>query len=379
MDITNKFGVLKDWICKNGGYIGPVSVKNGLHGNTIVATDKVLADDIIMKIPARVWLTGEDYADKYDLTVEVATMLQLISEMNKDDSFYKPYLDLLPSYDSFKSHPILHFEKCKDEWATIHPQFVIGVQKVIDIFKRDVSDIADIVDVDDETMMYVSLLYVTRSWDYLVPGCDLFQHKSTNTKTGHTCDKTGMFLIMAGEDYEAGDEIFISYGCKDNLDLLRAYDFYIPNLDFICLSPPLPELNSSLTTDLNLALKLLDEIDITPCCLTTNGVNNKFLYFVRIIACFYLDPQKDPVKHLNKLKANNYQVLGDVHEKMSMDIMKRYLESWRTYCLVLSRDSCLDKLKFGEYDRISQMLLEITMSNWDIYTKCMDKLNLNAG
>lgn len=376
VELKDKFQALKDWICKNGGYIGPLSVKNGSHGNTIVATDKVSTDDVIMKIPARVWLTGEDYADKYDLTVEVATMLQLITELNKANSFYKPYLDLLPEYHSFNTHPILNFENYKDEWASIHPQFVIGVQKVIDIFKKDASEIQDIIDIDDETIKYVSLLYVTRSWDFLIPCADLFQHKQSNTKTGHTCDKTGMFLIMAGEDYEVDDEIFISYGCKDNLDLLRAYDFYIPDLDFICLSPPLPELDKSLTTDLNLALKLLDETDITPCCLTTHGINNKFLYFVRVVACFYLDP---PVKHLNTLRSTNYNCLSGEHETMSMDIMKRYLESWKTYCLVLTKDECLLRKASGEYkdNRISQMLLEITISNWDIYNKCVDNLNVS--
>ncbi|KAK6510245.1 hypothetical protein TWF481_004962 [Arthrobotrys musiformis] len=63
----------------------------------------------------------------------------------------------------------------------------------------------------------------------LAPFADMFNH-SSDVKECHVYDtSSGDFSILAGKDYEAGDQVFINYGSIPNNRLLRLYGFVVPN------------------------------------------------------------------------------------------------------------------------------------------------------
>ncbi|QUC15773.1 uncharacterized protein UV8b_00014 [Ustilaginoidea virens] len=62
----------------------------------------------------------------------------------------------------------------------------------------------------------------------LAPFADMLNHSST-AKQCHVYDATsGNLSVLAGKDYEAGDQVFINYGPSPNNRLLRLYGFVVP-------------------------------------------------------------------------------------------------------------------------------------------------------
>lgn len=78
----------------------------------------------------------------------------------------------------------------------------------------------------------------SRAMDFVMPGgnsirllapfADMLNH-SSEVKQCHVYDaSTGNLSILAGKDYEAGDQVFINYGSIPNSRLLRLYGFVVP-------------------------------------------------------------------------------------------------------------------------------------------------------
>ncbi|KAL6717353.1 hypothetical protein ACLMJK_005268 [Lecanora helva] len=63
----------------------------------------------------------------------------------------------------------------------------------------------------------------------LAPFADMLNH-SSEVKQCHVYDpSSGNLSILAGKDYEVGDQVFINYGPLPNNRLLRLYGFILPN------------------------------------------------------------------------------------------------------------------------------------------------------
>ncbi|EFY89580.1 putative histone-lysine N-methyltransferase [Metarhizium acridum CQMa 102] len=72
-------------------------------------------------------------------------------------------------------------------------------------------------------------LYDGSSMRLLAPFADMLNH-SSESKQCHVYDaSTGNLSILAGKDYEAGDQVYIHYGSIPNSRLLRLYGFVIPD------------------------------------------------------------------------------------------------------------------------------------------------------
>lgn len=61
----------------------------------------------------------------------------------------------------------------------------------------------------------------------MTPGIDFLNHKSTMTGRAEVSFEyfRNKFVVQTGEDYEPGDEVFISYGTQSNDSLLQYYGF----------------------------------------------------------------------------------------------------------------------------------------------------------
>lgn len=93
----------------------------------------------------------------------------------------------------------------------------------------------------------------SRAMDFVLPGgnsirllapfADMLNH-SDNVKQCHAYDSSSKTLsVLAGKDYEAGDQVFIYYGPVSNSRLLRLYGFVVPgnsndNYDLVLATHP---------------------------------------------------------------------------------------------------------------------------------------------
>lgn len=284
--IQHKFEKLKKWITNNGGHINNITLSNGIYGRSYVATSIINPDDILVVIPKSLWI--DEYHSGVislsDLEPYEKIMVALLLEIRKKDtSFYYPFIDLLPSYEEFNSHPLFecNFNLSSPkltEWKAICPNFANNIVSLINFYYHHFYHIELFIHITEMEFKYVYLLYLTRNWHKFVPGADLFQHRCYKSLKGY--DENNIFKIASGDKYSIGDDVYIDYGNKTNIELLFQYGFKT-DIDFIPIN-----LNSSyidlfvnpesliLTLD-NPNIKLIRTLSII-----FNGDNKKAINFL---------------------------------------------------------------------------------------------------
>ncbi len=113
-NIEIKFNNLCNWMSTNGGFVNPkLSLINGKFGRTVIANQKIENEDIFT-LPKNLVLNHENC----DLNIEGdqfkhrdLTVISLLKEYYKPNSFWKDYLNLLPSLSEFKEHPLVIYIK----------------------------------------------------------------------------------------------------------------------------------------------------------------------------------------------------------------------------------------------------------------------------
>lgn len=105
-----KYNRLKNWAIENGAEFGSFEIKYLSYSNRfVVANDTIKKGETIMKIPYKLILTPDKSqikleCAKYNLTEVDCYPLYLSLEKQNNKSFYKPFLDYLPTeFDYFPS------------------------------------------------------------------------------------------------------------------------------------------------------------------------------------------------------------------------------------------------------------------------------------
>lgn len=324
-DITYKFTKLKNWIVNNGGYIGNITLSNTIYGRSYISTKNINADDVIVKIPNKLWI------DEYNLNVRhmkkldscEKIILALILEIRKgSNSFYYPYINLLPSYEEFQCHPLYECDFNFDsylitEWKLICPDFAQRIISLIKLYYQSYSNIQFYSFITHDEFKYVYLIYLTRNWNKFVPGADLFQHRCSNSLMGY--DDDNIFKIQSGDNYSNGDTIYINYGNKNNIDLLFQYGFKT-NTDYIPI-----------------------KFDNTEYYLT-------------------LDINGD-----NEILIQKLNLIFNHSRRESIILLLNYINRWKHEYFLYSYDKCIQILKFKDHiSDISKYLLEIAIHHFQI-------------
>jgi len=110
-DYTN----LKNWITENGGTVSDKVLLNTVNNvRGLYSTEKIEKDEVLCLLPKKCILNITEYdatLDEFNVNERFYKLCHLLAtELYYDtDSFYYPYLKLLPSPEDLKSHPYLYY------------------------------------------------------------------------------------------------------------------------------------------------------------------------------------------------------------------------------------------------------------------------------
>jgi hypothetical protein len=284
-NIEIKFNNLCNWISTNGGYVNPkLSLINGKFGRTVIANQKIENEDIFT-LPKSLVLNHENCNlniedDKF--THRDLTVISLLKEYYKPNSFWKDYLNLLPSLSEFKDHPLVIYikgnfpnvsenvsikiEKLHSEFVSLYDKFteLNNKNKIVESFTRN-------------ELLWAFLATSTRMWTNigLVPFADLLQH--SNSSNMILSDRDSSFFMMS-ESIGEGEEVFDNYALNDDLTLFTNFGFVensdvaVISINFIFDETILDSLKSS----------ILNRKKIAPINISSLGINQNLMRFIRI-------------------------------------------------------------------------------------------------
>ncbi len=284
-NIEIKFNNLCNWISTNGGYVNPkLSLINGKFGRTVIANQKIENEDIFT-LPKSLVLNHENCnlnIEDNKFTHRDLTVILLLKEYYKPNSFWKDYLNLLPSLSEFKDHPLVIYikgnfpnvsenvsikiEKLHSEFVSLYDKFteLNNKNKIVESFTRN-------------ELLWAFLATSTRMWTNigLVPFADLLQH--SNSSNMILSDRDSSFFMMS-ESIGEGEEVFDNYALNDDLTLFTNFGFVessdvaVISINFIFDETILDSLKSS----------ILNRKKIAPINISSLGINQNLMRFIRI-------------------------------------------------------------------------------------------------
>jgi hypothetical protein len=325
-DIQSKFDNLKHWITANGGHISNIILTCGQYGRSYTAAAEIQPNDNLVSIPKSLWIDENSSNVKHlaELSSCEKIMISLLLELRKGrESFYFPFIDLLPSYEEFETHPLVEVDFNLDslkieKWKVICPGFADNIISLIDFYHRHYQHVTSYIEITKEEFKYVYLLYLTRNWHKFVPGADLFQHRRYKSLKGYNEDDN--FKISSGDSYSIGEDVYINYGNKTNVELMFQYGFKT-DIDFIPVYIPNFECDESL--------------ELTP-----------------------LGPNRELTRNLERLFNDDMKAI---------EFLLSYISEWKRDSFSISMEQCDEMLKKLDDDSIiMRQLLEVGLQNHSI-------------
>jgi len=213
-----------------------------------MASSDIKSGDFLVRVPSNLLITptviSEHEITKYEdfkLSYE-PLMLWLLAERNNAESFWKPYIRILPT--DFTFHPFFWTdEQLALTIGTGLPDSIVERRQLLPQTFKLLADnwvlknnLLSSFTYDD--YLWAFMIVQTRAWSLdgkltLVPLADMLNHEAT-AGVGNLIDVDGKgyFTINATRDYEQGAQVFDSYGARSNYDLLKSYGFVLENNPF---------------------------------------------------------------------------------------------------------------------------------------------------
>ncbi|MFC1478783.1 SET domain-containing protein [Candidatus Margulisiibacteriota bacterium] len=318
----DKFLRLKKWIIDNGGYVSDsFAIRQVSSGNrTLVATEDIKKDAVLVRLPKALLihednivqrapllgpLLNKDNLERFEVRLTFLLYEAQLHGKTEAGSFYSPYLDMLPSLEDIRHHPLFCAAPANlERWAEVDKGFsgffkallknVTAYWDKLLQFNKENNHLFDDEYTDYEYILWGFISLMSRQFDAfgLVPMIDMFQHRS-----GHVSflqkDYTDINLLecITRTACPKDKEIFNNYGHSDEIDVLRVYGFLDENIDRYFVSVP-----------------IYDQLIDNSC----TGPKKTILEKLRPKTSFYLTskgPSKILIRHLRALYAANEELL----------------------------------------------------------------------
>jgi len=245
--MDGKLNELKKWMNKEDKNI--CICENTLHRGIYSSID-IEQDEIILSIDHGYIIEYSEIKNErlVDILIEKHDhfVLFLYSQIENPNSFWKPYFDMLPkdvsNYVSFydkKDIQLLNMtsfqylysneKKVKNNTYAFNIMYdFLSITR--QLHKKHINNKKLFYDF----MLYLKTIIESRMFEYtkdneihcgLVPYADLFNHSNDENALWHFNDENGRFEVFSIEEITSGEEICLSYGVKNNIDLLANYGF----------------------------------------------------------------------------------------------------------------------------------------------------------
>src|SRR3990172_4119593 len=241
------FDNLVKWFRHAGGYLNESLERrpnqNGIYG--FYAMKPIAPEQVLVKVPDQLVIGPDVNSGLPNWNKMVKIIYNVAVEKRKGpDSFFELAFKVLPTLENYREyHP---FFMSAEEQA--------GLEKIYDhsrLFKQSYqSELTSIIDLiqkfqgdwvfSDAEITWAYFVYKTRAWgDGVIPVLDMFNHSNNLgamkiNKTEPVMGPDGQpdtkyHLIVSRVDYYPGDQVYLSYGNKDNFRLAYDYGFQDPN------------------------------------------------------------------------------------------------------------------------------------------------------
>lgn len=210
-----KYKRLVNWICENGGDLDRdifMDSKSPDNRTLKVAADKP-ANVILMCVPKKCTISGN--------LVECTT--KLLKEMSLgEESFYHPFVDILPSMETLRKQlPFL--QETTTEYVQKYKQIIQNEANVLYNALQG-SDLPNSYKTGN-IALYAVALYHSRAWHTwgFIPLFDLCQHTNNPQRRGSVKQVDDFYTFSSGAEFTSGMEIQWEYNTESNIYLYRVY------------------------------------------------------------------------------------------------------------------------------------------------------------
>lgn len=246
------FSKLINWLKENGSYFPDIEIKHiNENFRSVVNKNNIHQNKTILKVPHKCIMTSlkakqsevglEIEKSKLDYTSNhIWISLFLLQEKMKPNSFWKPYIDILPK--KYSDFPQFYSD---EELGQLKGSFVADMIKSRNLYyEKDFNKIKNTLKefgkkISLEDYIWSRIAVVSRVFhikfnenentEGLVPMADMLNHsKNPGTKWGFVLDDDS-FIIKSSEFHFKNNELFDTYGQKCNSRYLVNYGFTLEN------------------------------------------------------------------------------------------------------------------------------------------------------
>jgi hypothetical protein len=308
--MQEKFNVLKNWIVKNGGYVNEklyiVEFDKGNRG--IYTSEKIEKGEKIIHIPETICISKKVISkipkcENIDLTKYSSSDVYTISILlyhlfvEKEKSFYYPYLTLLPTFEEYSYHPICHFNNNKDNWISISANISSRLSVMYNIVENNIKLAKELCEsyniipkefLTHDNLFWCALILQTRQWgsNGLVPFADLLQHSNDSTML-----LSGIGEMYSGDIINKNEPIYDNYGVMDDTTLFTSFGFVdkTSKNKIFCIQPQYSVKSETLLG--RIVKNEIEEIQKNTKMLfvSSNGISVNLIYLVRILCLTEMD------------------------------------------------------------------------------------------
>lgn len=293
--MTEKFQDLVRWIEKNGGYVdNDIYLYIYENGDRCLKTQKYKEDKaVLFRIPYECNIQGKSW---YEICIK------LLSEFSKGkESFYYPYLCMLPPISDFKNYSLFKYNE--DEIFVIE-NLNKECGRILKDWYKNVYTLEQIIKnlslpekfKTKEMLKYVISLYNTRSFGSLglVPVIDMLQHSQNNQSCNVVMFLENEGVVDCTVKLNPEDTLTYCYRPGGMADLYTTYGIPILDVNYFCACLQFP----NITDKQKKQLKMKEEDKNVKFYFSDSGLDS--LTFQRAKILSMSEDEKDEKENLNQ-------------------------------------------------------------------------------
>jgi len=239
---------LKEWLTKEGAYIGPIKLRYYNENQRKVYSIRGIKEkECLLHIPKKLILTPEIAKQElinnkiikdnelYGLENSYVAIFLLLEEQ-KPESFWRPYINIFPRdtsqfpiFYSRSEHRLLEGSQCFCKIVKWQTEFVLEYERIIRV-------IPEIAKHGSGRFSHYRMIVLSKHFgitidnvktNALVPLADMFNFNVKPQISWKYKNESEGFVAKANQFIHCGAELYEDYGCKSNLRYLMCYGFVL--------------------------------------------------------------------------------------------------------------------------------------------------------
>lgn len=366
---VEKFYTLVNWIRDNGGFVSDslcISKDGG-----IVSTSPIEKNERFLRVTERIMMgMNETYVnEKWDtrkISAGTIHVVILLAEKEKGDSFYNPYINMLPPMETFDSHPII--QKMKTETCDF---LVTPIWNLCsEMLKTIRSEFSIVSSLNEESTILHNLTFELFLWGYMIyltrahpeygfiPLVDLFDHSNDSQYLEN-------YSLSASKNIKTGDIIYSNYNETNPWKMVSYRGFLSDKFSHnVCIPLEITDVSTSLK---QYELSITTSMNVLPHDVYFNekGPSRSMMDILRVLNWKEYDVILASAGYFNPLTFDN--------EISTMKNMLKILYKYSKTHKLSDKHGISEKMENSK-SLLVKYAATITMSEYNLMEKCYEKI-----